>query len=109
AAKRIAQGNWHKKISINRSDELGQLAKSFHKMASQLQDSFAKLEQRVAERTAELAESNCQLEIAKEKAEVANQAKSAFIANMSHELRSPLNAVIGFSQLMLRTKNLPTE
>ncbi|OKH30553.1 hypothetical protein NIES2119_30805 [[Phormidium ambiguum] IAM M-71] len=60
------------------------------------------LEKRVYERTV-------QLEIAKEKAEVANQAKSVFITNMSHELRSPLNAILGFSQLMLRSKNLPFE
>ena len=60
------------------------------------------LERRVAERTAELA-------IAKEKAEVANQTKSTFLANMSHELRSPLNAVLGFAQLMIRSHSLPAE
>lgn len=36
----------------------------------------------------------------KERAEVANVAKSRFLANMSHELRTPLNAIIGFSQLL---------
>lgn len=40
------------------------------------------------------------LECAKERAEKANQAKSAFLSNMSHELRTPLNAVLGFAQIM---------
>ena len=47
-----------------------------------------------------LQESNIELESAKSIAEKANLAKSDFLSSMSHELRSPLNAILGFAQLM---------
>ena len=40
-----------------------------------------------------------------EKAEQANQLKSAFLANMSHEIRTPLNAIVGFSSLLVQGEN----
>jgi len=61
------------------------------------------LEQKVSERTAQLAASKRKAEQSQAAAESANRAKSTFLANMSHELRTPLNAILGFTQLMNRT------
>src|ERR1035437_308640 len=47
-----------------------------------------------------LLEKNIELESSKSVAEKANRAKSDFLSGMSHELRSPLNAILGFAQLM---------
>ena len=47
-----------------------------------------------------------QLNIARDTAEKANEAKTDFLSNMSHEIRTPLNAIVGFSNLLLEDKNL---
>lgn len=57
-----------------------------------------------------LKDKNVELESAKSVAEKANLAKSEFLSCMSHELRSPLNAILGFAQLMeSATVPLPTD
>jgi PAS domain S-box-containing protein len=56
----------------------------------------------------ELQETNVELESAKFAAEKANLAKSDFLSSMSHELRSPLNAILGFAQLLESTAPLPS-
>ena len=58
------------------------------------------LDNRVKDRTAQLASAMEEAETARVKAEDANRSKSEFLANMSHELRTPLNAIIGYSEML---------
>lgn len=55
-----------------------------------------------------LQETNVEMESAKSAAEKANLAKSDFLSGMSHELRSPLNAILGFAQLMATASPPPS-
>jgi two-component system, NtrC family, sensor kinase len=86
-AARIGAGELGHRIDVRTGDELEALADEFNNMAARLQESYAGLEQKVAERTHEL--------------EIASKHKSQFLANMSHELRTPLNAILGYTELIL--------
>ena len=93
-ASRIGAGALEQRIEVRTGDELEALAEEFNRMAAQLQESYADLERKVADRTQELATAN-------ERLDVASRHKSQFLASMSHEFRTPLNAIIGFSEVLL--------
>jgi signal transduction histidine kinase/CheY-like chemotaxis protein len=78
-AAQIGAGALSHRIEVRTGDELQSLADRFNQMAGQLQESYADLEHKIAERTREL--------------EHANQAKSRFLAVASHDLRQPLHAL----------------
>ncbi|MBA3333962.1 MAG: HAMP domain-containing protein [Actinobacteria bacterium] len=100
AAARIGSGSLDQRIEVQSHDELGALAEEFNRMAGRLQESYSSLEQKVEERTRELAEALTELDEKSRELEAASRHKSEFLANMSHELRTPLNAILGFSQVL---------
>ncbi|MEM7348805.1 MAG: ATP-binding protein, partial [Chloroflexota bacterium] len=63
---------------------------------------YNNLEQLVEDRTEALVLAKEEADASREKAEIANQAKSDFLSNMSHELRTPLNGILGYAQILKR-------
>lgn len=98
--------NYSLRAKSSGNDEMGALVASFNDMLEQIQRRDAALEQQRTNLELEVAARtmmNAQLESAKEVAEAASRAKGEFLASVSHEIRTPINGILGMSELALET------
>lgn len=101
----VAEGNYDIRSSIKTGDEYERLSDAFNHMLDNLLESQYKLEdanRQLDAKISQLSEKN--IELFK-----ANKIKSEFLANMSHEFRTPLNAILGFAELLREKPNAEEE
>ena len=101
----VAEGNLDVRSAIKSGDEYERLSDAFNHMLDGLQESQAKLRQANTQLDAKIGQlSDRNIELFK-----ANKLKSEFLANMSHEFRTPLNAILGFAELLREKPGENTE
>ena len=115
-SRKLSEGRFDIEVPSGAADEIGQLAEAFNNMAKELKKSFYtievqnkalqiardELEERVQERTQDLARKARELEVANRRLVELDSMKSAFLSSVSHELRTPLTSVLGFAKVITK-------
>lgn len=106
--EQVSEGNLNVQLTYSESSqEVSALTTKFNAMARELADTYAGLEDEVADRTAQLQQANEVLEHQRRQLEAVNaqlvdenQYKSDFLSMVSHELRTPLTSIVAFADLL---------
>lgn len=113
---RIRRGQLDSRVEGFMLGELDMLKNGINSMAMSLAAYHEEMQHNIDQATSDLRETleqmeiqNVELDLAKKRAQEAARIKSEFLANMSYELRTPLNGVIGFTRLTLKTELNPTQ
>lgn len=107
----IQHGDLTTQVDVQDSREFLELSDHINSMVTSLLQSSEKLElsEKIKAQKEELERQHDQLEVAAARAEAANKAKSEFLFNMSHDIRTPMNAILGFTNLALESDDLETQ
>ncbi|QLG87137.1 sensor histidine kinase [Chitinibacter bivalviorum] len=110
AIRSLAAGKSTDQLDLHRSDEIGELARTFNDMSHTVQSHRMHLEELVTDRTQELATRNLQLEAANEALKYLNQEKNELLAIAAHDLKNPVASIQGMAGLLNeRLDTWPTE